>query len=67
MGYPPRKDPKRSVEAHVYMTPTMHRRLKHEAEFAHRSLTAQILYFVQKGLEREKLGVEIDANGKIVP
>ena len=49
----PKKQPKRSVETHIYMTPALKRQLEHSAERDCRSVNGQILHYVQAGIERD--------------
>ena len=53
MTSPPRKDAKRSVETHIYMTPIMKRHLEQLAAQSHRSVNGQILFYIQRGIEQD--------------
>ena len=53
MTRPPKKQPERNVEAHVYMTPAMKTQIERAAAKACRSVNGQILYYVQLGLSQE--------------
>ena len=49
----PKRQPKRSVETHVYMTPALKKQLENAAENACRSVNGQILHYVQRGIEQD--------------
>lgn len=51
---PPKKQPERSVEAHIYMTPKMKKRLEKLATKAMRSMNGQILYYLDRGLGQDE-------------
>jgi hypothetical protein len=53
MSQPPKKQPKRSVETHIYMTPALKRQLEQAAERGCRSVNGQILHYVQRGIEQD--------------
>lgn len=53
MTQAPKKQPNRTIEAHIYMTPTMKAQLERAAAKACRSVNGQILYYVQAGLAQE--------------
>ena len=54
MSQPPKKQPERSVETHVYMTPAIKKQLERVAKKQHRSVTGQIMYYVQRGISQDE-------------
>ena len=54
MTQPPKRQPERSVEAHIYITPALKKRLKKYAELNHRSVNGQILHYVQSGIDHDE-------------
>lgn len=54
MPQPPKKDPKRSVETHVYMTPALKKDLEKFAAVHCRSVNGQILHYVQRGVSQDR-------------
>lgn len=54
MTQPPKKDHKRSVEAHIYMTPALKKQLERMAERSCRSVNGQMLYYLQRGIEQDE-------------
>lgn len=54
MTQQPKKQPKRSAQTHIYMTPAMKRQLERFAEKDCRSVNGQILHYVQRGIEQDE-------------
>jgi hypothetical protein len=53
MTQAPKKQPERSAETHIYMTPALKKQLQRAAEKACRSVNGQILHYVQRGIEQD--------------
>lgn len=54
MSQPPKKQPERSVETHVYMTPAVKRQLEKAALNDCRSVNGQILHYIQRGIVQDQ-------------
>ncbi len=53
MMQPPKGDPSRTHEAHIYMTEKEYTSLKRRAKAECRSINGQVMFYIQRGLNQD--------------